>query len=520
MHCVRQKSVSVLSRQCCGGFHNLIPGFIEPAPKWNLQRQLRRTKVLSVASMNPHVKEMEYAVRGPIVIRAAEIEADLNKGVPKPFTEVIRANIGDCHATGQSPIKFLRQVVTLCVFPDLMTEPNFPSDAKDRAQRILNDCGGKSVGAYSDSAGLMVVRKDIADFISKRDGQPASFENVYLSTGASDGIKTIMKMLMTGKSGKDRAGVMIPIPQYPLYTATTAEYNAYTINYYLDEDNKWALNIPDLEKSLDAARPHCKPRAIVVINPGNPTGQVLSRKNIEDVIKFAKRENLFILADEVYQDNVYDENSEFFSFKKVLTEMGPDYNNVELASFMSSSKGFMGECGFRAGYFEAVNLDPEVVPYLNKSISAKLCSSVPGQALMDVIVNPPKPSEPSYTHFMQEKENVLSQLKEKALLTTSTFNSIEGMKCNILQGAMYAFPRIFLPPKAIETAKSMGISPDFLYCSELLEATGICVVPGSGFGQQEGTYHFRSTILPQLNELKKMMCGFQEFHEKFMNKYK
>lgn len=66
----------------------------------------------------------------------------------------------------------------------------------------------------------------------------------------------------------------------------------------------------------------------------------------------------------------------------------------------------------------------------------------------------------------------------------------------------------------------MGKSPDFLYCSDLLEATGICVVPGSGFGQQEGTYHFRSTILPQLNELKKMMSGFQEFHEKFMNKYK
>lgn len=79
MYCVRQRAVRVLSTKIYGGLHNLIPGFIEPVPKWNLQRHFRRTKVLSVASMNPHVKEMEYAVRGPIVIRAAEIEADLNK---------------------------------------------------------------------------------------------------------------------------------------------------------------------------------------------------------------------------------------------------------------------------------------------------------------------------------------------------------------------------------------------------------------------------------------------------------
>ncbi|GAB1610374.1 alanine aminotransferase 1-like [Argonauta hians] len=519
MQCVRQRVAGVLCRRNGGNgrVHRLTPGHFEPEPIWNLHR---RNKVLSVASLNPHVKEMEYAVRGPIVIRAAEIEADLKQGVKKPFTEVIRANIGDCHATGQNPIKFLRQVVTLCVFPDLMSDPSFPSDAKDRAKRILDGCGGRSVGAYSDSAGVQVVREDIAEFISKRDGHPANYQDIFLSTGASDGIKTIMKLLMTGKPGKDRAGIMIPIPQYPLYTATIAEYNAAPISYYLDESNNWALNIPDLEQSLEAARPNCKPRAIVVINPGNPTGQVLSRKNIEDIIKFAKRENLFIMADEVYQDNVYAEGCEFHSFKKVLRDLGPDYNSVELASFMSSSKGYMGECGFRAGYFEAINLDPEVIPFLNKSISAKLCSSVPGQALMDVIVNPPKPSEPSYSHFMEEKNNVLSQLKEKAILTTATFNSIEGMTCNTLQGAMYAFPQIYLPPRAIETAKAQGKSPDFLYCSELLEETGICVVPGSGFGQQEGTFHFRSTILPQLNELKKMMSSLCEFHEKFMNKYK
>lgn len=441
------------------------------------------------------------------------------QGVTKDFAEVIRANIGDCHATGQQPLTFLRQVLALCVSPDLMVDPHFPSDAKDRAQRILNGCGGKSLGSYSDSAGVQIIRKDVADYISKRDGQSASFENIFLSAGASDGIKTILKLLMTGKAGNERAGIMIPIPQYPLYTATIAEYNAYPVGYYLDEDNNWGLSIAELERSLAASSSKCIPRAIVIINPGNPTGQVLSRKNIEDIIKFAKKENLFILADEVYQHNVYAKDCEFFSFKKVLTEMGPEYKDMELASFMSTSKGYMGECGMRGGYFEVIGLDPEVRELLIKSISAKLCSPVTGQALLDVVVNPPKPGEPSHDRFIQEKESVLGQLFEKAALTSETYNSIEGMKCNTVQGAMYAFPRIFLPEKAIKAAEAEGKAPDFFYCSQLLEKTGICVVPGSGFGQVPGTYHFRSTILPPVPKLKEMMSLFRDFHINFMKEF-
>lgn len=482
-------------------------------------QQPRRTKVLSAATVNPFVKGMEYAVRGPIVTRAGEIENELARGVSKNFTEVIRANIGDCHATGQQPLTFLRQVLALCVHPELMVDPSFPSDAKDRAQRILNGCGGKSVGSYSDSAGVQIIRKDVADYISKRDGQPASFENIYLSAGASDGIKTIMKLLMTGKSGNERAGVMIPIPQYPLYTATIAEYNAHPIGYYLDEDNNWALSTAELERAFAASSEHCIPRAIVIINPGNPTGQVLSRKNIEDIIKFAKQKNLFILADEVYQHNIYGKGCEFFSFKKVLTEMGPDYSDMELASFMSTSKGFMGECGIRGGYFEVIGLEPDVTELLIKSISAKLCSAVTGQALLDVVVNPPKPGEPSYDRFIKEKESVLGQLQEKAALTSETYNSIEGIKSNAVQGAMYAFPRIFLPEKAIKAAEAEGKAPDFFYCSRLLEQTGICVVPGSGFGQVPGTHHFRSTILPTVPKLKEMMSLFKDFHIKFMKEF-
>lgn len=100
------------------------------------------------------------------------------------------------------------------------------------------------------------------------------------------------------------------------------------------------------------------------------------------------------------------------------------------------------------------------------------------------------------------------------------FNSFEGFSCNHVQGAMYAFPQIKLPPKAIEEAKRRKQPADAFYAFELLEQTGICIVPGSGFGQQPGTFHFRTTILPQPDKLKIMLQMFNSFHKEFMQKYK
>jgi alanine transaminase len=313
---------------------------------------------------------------------------------------------------------------------------------------------------------------------------------------------------------------MIPIPQYPLYTATIAEYNASMIPYYLDEGQGWGLDVKEMKRALDAARSsECLPRALVVINPGNPTGQVLSRKNIEDVIRFARDEQLFILADEVYQHNVYAEGAAFHSFKKVMKEMGPDFADMELASFLSTSKGYMGECGYRGGYCEVINLDPDMKLMLIKSISAKLCPTVSGQAAMGAVVNPPKPGEPSYELFNKERQQVLGDLALKAEMTTKTLNSIEGVECNHVMGAMYAFPRIDIPNKALLAAKEKKLTPDAFYCTELLEQTGICVVPGSGFGQREGTYHFRMTILPPVEELKQFLQRFKEFHVNFTKRF-
>ncbi|XP_058444925.1 alanine aminotransferase 1 [Malaya genurostris] len=474
---------------------------------------------VTIDNINPAIKVMEYAVRGPLVIRAGAIEKELEQGAKKPFKEVIRANIGDCHAMGQQPITIIRQVLGLVSYPPLFNDKSIPEDAKQRARAILDGCKGGSIGSYTESSGIEIIRRHVAQYIQDRDGGiPSDYNNIILSAGASGGIKVLMSLLRCPIDGK-KPGVMIPIPQYPLYSATISELDMAQIGYYLDEDNNWALNISELSRSLNEAKKTCAPRLLCVINPGNPTGQVLSRQNIEDIIKFAHKEKLVLFADEVYQDNIYEKGSKFHSFKKVMMEMGAPYNEMELCSFMSCSKCYMGECGIRGGYAEVVNLCPDVKAMLLKCISAQLCPTTVGQACMDVVVNPPKPGEPSYELFNKEKSAVLKSLKERAEMVAEAFNSFEGFSCNPVQGAMYAFPQIRLPPKAIEAAKKAGQAPDVFYAFQLLEQTGICIVPGSGFGQRPGTYHFRTTILPQPAKLKEMLGMFKSYHEQFVKQY-
>lgn len=265
---------------------------------------------------------------------------------------------------------------------------------------------------------------------------------------------------------------MVPIPQYPLYSATITELGMCRVDYFLDEARCWGLDRKELQRAYEESKKKCSPRVLVVINPGNPTGQVLTRENIVEIIKFAYENKLVILADEVYQANVYDKNSKFYSFKQVMNEMGGPHRQQELVSFLSVSKGYLGECGIRGGYMEVLNLCPEVKAVLTKSITAQLCSTTAGQVAISALVNPPTPGEPSYELFEKEKSEVLNALKERAELVYKTLSSFEGYTVNPVQGAMYVFPKIEIPPKAVEAAKAKNMLPDVFYAFELLETTG------------------------------------------------
>jgi len=408
----------------------------------------------------------------------------------------------------------------LCHYPVLLNDERtanlFPPDAIARARQFMSD-NSSGLGAYSHSMGLPSIREEVAAFLAARDGHPASPENIFLTDGASTGIQRIMTLMIRN----ERDGIMTPIPQYPLYSASIALLGGRQVGYFLDEQHNWGLTVEELQRSLTQARNSgVNVRALVVINPNNPTGGILTEQNMRDIVDFCAKEHLVLLADEVYQENVYRPDARFISFKKVLRDMGPQYDGFELASFHSISKGFLGECGYRGGITELVGFDASVKAEAYKLASLGLCSNVAGQLMVSLMVNPPKPGDPSYALYVKERDNILASLKRRATKLVAALNKLEGFSCNEADGAMYTFPQVRLPEKAVAAAHAAHKQPDTFYCLQLLENTGICVVPGSGFGQVDGTYHFRTTFLPPEDEIDQVVERMAAFHSRFMLEYK
>jgi len=468
--------------------------------------------------LNQKVVEAEYAVRGELVIKADQYRQQMEgKATGLPFKEIIACNIGNPQELGQKPLDFFRQVVALCQYPAAAATPEgqriFAPDAIQRAQAYLASM--KTTGAYTSSQGTRAVREEVAAFIERRDGYKSSAEDIYLTDGASSGVKAVIQLLISAPND----GVMIPIPQYPLYSATLTLCGGVQCGYYLDEANGWALSRAELERSLKAAQKKgVSVKALVVINPGNPTGQVLSRKNMEEVVEFCHANGVLLMADEVYQTNIY-ASTPFTSFKKVVHAMPKKYHNLELVSFHSVSKGFLGECGQRGGYMEVCGVDAAFRAQLLKFASISLCSNSTGQIMTGLMVNPPAEGSPSYAHYCQQRDDTLASLKRRAKVLADTLNTLSGVRCNAIEGAMYGFPMVALPPAFVAEAKKQNKQPDVLYCLRLLEQTGIVVVPGSGFGQIPGTWHFRTTILPSEAAIAELLGRMRTFQEQLMHEY-
>jgi alanine transaminase len=471
--------------------------------------------MITLNDLNPHLLHAQYAVRGPIVQRAQELEAQGKK--------IIYCNIGNPQALKQRPLSFLRQALSLLENPGLLEDPGirerYPEDIVARVREILRK-HPHGTGAYTQSPGIPFIRQAVADFISRRDGVPADKEHVILTDGASKGVQAVLLALL--KNPND--GVMIPIPQYPLYSATLELYGGRQVGYFLDEENRWQLNEQILTASYTkAVAGGTHPVALVVINPGNPTGAVLSRDNVDMIIRFARAHSLSLIADEVYQENVYERNAKFHSFTRAMWEKG--VRDVSLFTMHSVSKGFLGECGHRGGYLEMRNIPDDVLAQFIKLQSISLCANVSGQLATYFMVAPPQPGDASYETYVRERDAILDGLKRKAEILGNGVNTIKGMSVDVPQGAMYAFVRFALPPeKGVDTAamtpeerERYEARRDSAYCLALLEETGICVVPGSGFGQKAGTFHFRTTFLPPQDEIESLVQRLKSFHEKYVH---
>lgn len=478
---------------------------------------MAKTPALDVSNINPKVLEAEYAVRGAIAVKSQKYAESLADGATLDFPKIVQCNIGNPQVLGQKPITFFRQVLSICDYPEILRHEEarkiFPEDVTARAQEYLDNIKG-GTGAYSESKGALICRRHVAQGISERDGFPCDVDDLWLTDGASAAVNYLMRILIRDKND----AILVPIPQYPLYSATLSLYGGSMVGYYLSEKEGWQCTIEQLKATVQQSRDNGQcPRAIVVINPGNPTGQVLGRQTLEAIVRLCSEENLVLVADEVYQCNVYAEGKEFISFKRIVREMGEIGDKVPLLSMNSISKGFFGECGRRGGYMECVNFPAGVKDQLYKLASINLCPNLNGQICIAMVMKPPKKGDPSFELYEKEKNDILESLKRRAKMVVSSLRQLDGITCNEVEGALYAFPRLELPEKLMQEASKEGKAADFIYCMALLDKTGIVTVPGSGFGQEPNTLHLRTTILPSEQDMEDLTKRWEVFHKTYLS---
>ncbi|XP_062419465.1 alanine aminotransferase 1-like [Pungitius pungitius] len=491
----------------------------------------------SLQQVNPTVRGIRASAHTRLHGLATHIAQDITQGALKPFKEVIDVSAGDPHTAGFKPVTFVRQVLAACLLPRLLEEETLPLDVRRRAQRLLEACEGGSVGSYTASSGMCHVRQSIAESIVRRDaGVPSHAKDIFISSSlqralmpyvtamsSNDGmnkrlvsltccVKVFIKVLAGGQE-ETRVGVLTPVPCPHTLPALLDEARLALAPYRLAEGRRWAVDVDELHRALKSATGRCKPRAIYISNPGNPTGHVQDWKSIEEVIRFAAAERLLLLVDEVYQDSVYGPGRGFISYKRVLFEMDGGYSDtVELVSFHSLACAHMGEGGLMAGYIELVNIDPEVMHFVDTMLCTDISTPVTGQLALDLMVDPPRPGDLSFDTYSQEILLTRAVLSQNAQRAQEFLNDLPGMSCQPAMGGIYLYPRLHLSPQIIEKAKVLKVEPEDLYCQMLLEEKGVLLGAGCQSGETASSYHLRLCILVLPDTLEEVLARLACFH--------
>ena len=425
----------------------------------------------------------------------------------------------------QMPISFFRQVLALCELPRQMGVDHihcstmFQPDAISRAKELLlglEEYGG--IGSYIEPKGVRLFREHVASFIKERDGFPSNADDIFLTNGASSAIQLSLNCLLQNKNDV----IMVPSYHYQIYSDKAKSMGCGVVEYALDKDHGWTITNNALEEAYHLALENGTKnvKCLCMINPGNPTGNVLSKEAISLVIRFCAKHDIVLLADEVYQENVYNDNK-FISAKKIASSF--EEEDVQLISFHSTSKGYVGECGRRGGYMELYNMPLNFHDKLVRLIGESLpCANTAGQIVTSLMCKPPRPNEASFPTFIHEKTCILNSYEKRAKLLVDGLNSIDGITSPEIHGAIYAFPSIeSLPLAAIQNAEKIGIPADELYCLELLENTGILVSPASNFSTQKNSncYGFRMSLLFHEDDVDRIISQISTHHQMFCEKY-
>lgn len=397
-----------------------------------------------------------YAIRD-IVLQAQRMEAAGKK--------ILYLNIGDPPVYDfETPLE-LRQLVV---------------------ERILHANTGVSdnISTYSDSLGIREAREAVARYATEHKGiKNITPDKVFISSGASEAITLAIAALINPGDN-----IMTPAPGYPLYNGQIPVYHGQLNPYFLNEDNSWQIDFDELEQRVNK-----RTKAIVIINPNNPTGANYSRESLINVLKFAEKHNLIIFADEIYDKLLLDGNRHISIAS--LSE------TVPVITFGGLSKNYIMP-GWRVGW--AIIHDPTKVitayhEAIEKLLRARLCPPHPQQVMIAAALNGKD----------QHLPEVLAKLRLRRDVTFNQLNAIPGISCVKPIGAFYAFPKIQLPA---------GVT-DEQYVLELLGKTGVLVVYGSGFGQKPGTSHFRIVFLPDEATLSRAYQLIAEFTAEFYSKY-
>jgi len=366
--------------------------------------------------------------------------------------EQVRYAIRDLACFADEVTRQGHQVLPLNVGDPIAFDFETPAHLIEAVYKAMRE--GKN--GYAPSSGI----KQALDAIHGEAARKgiSTIQDVFVTTGVSETVDVCLAALLN--PGED---ILTPCPDYPLYSAVLAKFGIGVNPYFLNEEDGWQPDLEDIKRKITP-----RTRGIVLINPNNPTGSVCTQAMLEEVAELARRHNLVILADEIYDKLMIDDDPHV-CFAKVA----PD---VPTITFGGLSKNYLAP-GWRIGWGIVSGEATAVKPYndgIQKLLRARLCANHPEQYAI-------KPAlEGSQDHLIEVKK----KLRRRRDLTVQWANSTPRVSCVSPRGAFYAFPRIEIP------------EGDEVFVKELILQKHVMVVHGSGFGQKPGTQHFRIVFLP------------------------
>ncbi|MBS0501563.1 MAG: pyridoxal phosphate-dependent aminotransferase [Burkholderiaceae bacterium] len=388
-----------------------------------------------------------YDVRGPIVDAARQMEDEGQK--------IIKLNIGNMAPFGFDP----------------------PEEVMQDMIRNLPESAG-----YSDSKGIFAARKAVMHYTQQQGIAGVTLDDIYLGNGASELIQMATNALLN-----DGDELLVPAPDYPLWTAVTSLAGGHPVHYMCREDDGWMPDLADMRAKITP-----RTRGIVVINPNNPTGALYSDELLLGIVQLAREHDLVLLVDEVYDKVLYDGVKH--------TAMASLSTDVLTLTFNSLSKAYRS-CGYRAGWM-VVSGDKaaarDYIEGLNMLANLKLGSNVPGQWAIQTALG----GYQSIKDLVGEG----GRLREQRDLAYELITQIPGVSCVRPQAALYMFPR--LDPALYP------IDDDRQFFMEVLRATRVMLVQGSGFNYPDNQ-HFRIVFLPHKSDLREAIGRLAKFLEQY-----